>query len=114
MRLRCRRHFREVFATRCRVADQNLVMYLSYNGLGVTRLGLGVGKMMGRAVARNRAKRLIREAFRQLQMGTAEPGFDLVCMPRSGQRHTLSDYKTSLGNLLARGVKELQKRGLKD
>ncbi len=108
MRLKRREDFRKVFAARCLTMDDVIVMYLSHNGLDVTRLGLGVGRKLGKAVVRNRIKRLIREAFRQLQMGTVTPGYDLICVPRSGQIRTLSDYETSLKNLFTRGIKKLE------
>ena len=47
-----------------------------------TRLGLVVSKRVGNAVRRNRAKRLIREAFRR-SLGLNHPGIDLIVIARS-------------------------------
>jgi ribonuclease P protein component len=49
------------------------------------RLGLVVSRKAGNAVARNRIKRLCREAFRRAP-GNAPPGLDVVLIPRQGAR----------------------------
>lgn len=45
------------------------------NGLGISRYGFIVGKRVGKAVVRNRIKRLLREISRQTQI---KPGWDIV------------------------------------
>jgi ribonuclease P protein component len=53
------------------------------NDLGYDRLGLAASRRVGGAVARNRAKRLLREAFRRHKRALAGPrGEDLVALPR--------------------------------
>ncbi|MFQ6058476.1 MAG: ribonuclease P protein component, partial [Anaerolineae bacterium] len=46
-----------------------------------SRFGFAVGKRVGKAVARNRAKRLLREATR-LRQARIVPGWDLVFIAR--------------------------------
>lgn len=110
MRVKRRRDFKRAFGTRCVVSDGNLVIYLCRNGLDVTRLGLAVGRKLGQAVTRNRIKRLLREAFRRRSIGLATPGLDLICRPKSGQIRTLAEYEDSLQDLVAQGVRKLQRR----
>jgi ribonuclease P protein component len=54
------------------------------NGLAVMRLAVAAPRSLGRAVARNRSRRRLREAFRlgvgDLQRG---PGYDVVIVARS-------------------------------
>ena len=58
------------------------LLYVRPNKLPYNRLGITAGKKIGNAVKRNRAKRIIREAYR-----AAEPqlpiGIDLVVVARS-------------------------------
>ena len=58
-----------------------LVLYVAPNDLGVTRVGISTSKRVGKAVVRNRVKRLIREAVRGLLPRVA-PGRDLVFVAR--------------------------------
>ena len=49
------------------------------NGTTSGRLGIAATRKLGGAVARNKAKRLIREVFRRNKLA---PGFDIVIVPR--------------------------------
>ncbi len=51
------------------------------NGLNTTRVGITASRRLGRAVTRNRAKRLLREAARHLHPGL-QPGWDLLLVAR--------------------------------
>src|SRR5512137_74132 len=57
-RLRRAADFRRVFRTGDRLGGALFNLVASYNALGRTRVGLAVGRKIGTAVARNRAKRL--------------------------------------------------------
>lgn len=48
-----------------KVVTPYFVFYLTDNNTGVNKLGITVSKAIGKAHCRNRAKRLIREAYRQ-------------------------------------------------
>jgi ribonuclease P protein component len=58
------REFRKLFKSGKSRVTHAFVCYCAPNGLEVNRLGLVASKKVGNAVARNRAKRVIREAFR--------------------------------------------------
>jgi ribonuclease P protein component len=58
-----------------------LILAAAPNGGETTRVGLTVGKKIGSAVARNRVKRLLREAARA-RLVRIRPGYDVVLIGR--------------------------------
>lgn len=64
-RIRRRSEFAALFESGKRIHSEYLTVILSRNTSGIRRLGLVVGKRVGKtAVRRNRMKRLLREFFR--------------------------------------------------
>jgi len=78
-RLRGNRQFKAVIAGGVRVSDDLLSVCVAENNFRYCRLGVSVGKSCGKAVFRNRLKRVLREAFRQNQ-DRIPGGFDYVIM----------------------------------
>ncbi len=58
-----------------------MTLSLAPNGLGHNRYGFITGKSLGKAVIRNRARRLLREAIRQMHP-SLHPGYDVVFIAR--------------------------------
>ena len=78
-RLRRRPEFLAVQRRGARSRGRYLTLLGLPNGLDVTRLGVVASRRLGKAVRRNRSKRLARELFR---LNKRRSGFDLVVLPR--------------------------------
>ncbi len=66
-----------------------LVTYVMKNRAGFCRVGITTSKKIGNAVQRNRARRVIREAYRQL-LPQIQGGYDLVFVARTRTVHQTS------------------------
>jgi|YNPBryunderm2012_1023409.scaffolds.fasta_scaffold00474_9 ribonuclease P protein component len=108
-RLRGQKDFDQVFAQKCRAADEWIAVYGWANELGHPRLGICASSRVGSAVKRNRWKRMIREAFR-LSKAELPPGLDLVVIPQSFVCPPLQTLQASLWRLSRRLKEKVQKQ----
>lgn len=78
----CKNHeFRRVYARGKSYVTPLVVVYALKNRGRQVRVGITTSKKVGNAVARNRSRRVIREAYRQLAPRAAG-GWDLVLVAR--------------------------------
>ena len=82
VRLRHRQDFLRAQAQGKRLHTRHFGVVLAPMAEDRPRLGLVVTRRLGKAVQRNRVKRLLREFFRRHQTGL--PAFDLVIMAKKG------------------------------
>ncbi|HOG29087.1 MAG TPA: ribonuclease P protein component [Vicinamibacterales bacterium] len=77
--IRKRAEFAAIYDRGRRVPGRLMTLFLLENGLEWPRLGIAATKKFGCAAQRNRAKRLVREAFRRHKPSR---GLDIVVVPR--------------------------------
>jgi len=97
LRLKKRREYALVYRQGTAWVGGLVVMKATRNGLGSTRYGFSVTKKLGKAVQRNRVKRLLREV---VGLRSVRPGWDIVFIPRSAavsaDYHQLEEAITTL------------------
>ena len=94
--------FQEILRTGRSFANRELVIYFKRKSTDQDhfRIGISVGKKIGNAVTRNRIKRIIREAFIQLEKDIV-PNVDIIIIARKPTVHMNStQVKRSISHLL--------------
>ena len=92
------------------VHDRLLRIVALPNALPRARLAVGVSKRHGKAVRRNRVKRLCREAFR-LSRDQVPAGWDYVLIPKAGRELTLGELRKSIVALAHRVARAERPKG---
>jgi ribonuclease P protein component len=103
-RIRRRAEYQRVYERGVKVHGKYLTLFTLANNLAVGRLGIAATKKLGGAVARNKAKRLIREVFRHNKLA---PGFDVVIVPK---RELLEASHTALETEFRRTLERCLRR----
>jgi ribonuclease P protein component len=101
-RITAQSHFDRVYRQGRKLVAPGLVAWVLPSETGRCRVGLSVSRKVGGAIQRNRVKRVLREAFRQLDV-PPDPPLDLVLVARPGRApQTLADARAALAHLLRR------------
>lgn len=91
-------------------ANRLLVVKAMPNGREISRYGLSVSKRVGKAVVRNRVRRVLREVLR---LQPLRPGWDIILIARApAARAGYAVLREAAGNLLGRaGIIAEQREG---
>jgi len=105
-RVRRSRDFDRVFAEGARRRGRLLTVRCAPNGLPHARLGVAMGRGWRKAVARNRARRVVREAFRT-RKHDIPTGIDVVVVPRPAWGEpSVHDVADELVRLVREAIEE--------
>lgn len=75
------REFRRAYSRGRSYVSPDLVTYIVKNNTNNLRIGITTGKKIGKAVERNRSRRIIRAAFAQVK-DSLRSGYDIVFVAR--------------------------------
>ncbi|MEE1352267.1 MAG: ribonuclease P protein component [Acutalibacteraceae bacterium] len=97
--------FRRLYRRGSSYANPALVIYFLKNRAGICRIGITSSKRIGNAVQRNKSRRLIRAAFREVYSEYEEylQGYDFIFVARVRTRYKKS---TELAEIMLRQLKK--------
>jgi ribonuclease P protein component len=100
VRLRKRYQYQRMTKPDTRYVGRWIILDVKANSFSFTRLGITVSRRYGKAVQRNRFKRIVRETFRMNQ-AQLHPGLDINIKPRSAAlKATPENIQTDLLHFL--------------
>lgn len=100
--LRKRRDFELVFRHGVIAGSKYLVLYAKPNELSFNRLGLSVSKKIGKAVTRNRIKRLLKEAMRRALEDVSQDYDFVIVAKKPSLEVELDDFIRHIKRFLTR------------
>lgn len=106
-RVRKRRDFEKAYEEGEKVLMPEFALFARPNGLQHSRLGITTTRKLGKAVKRNRARRLVREAYRT-HRDRLPRGLDLVFVVRAP---LLRRTPAELGPIIVRAADMLERGG---
>ena len=80
-RIRKKAEFEKIFRSANRVNKRNLRIYYAFNEKRISRFAVVTGRKLGKAVLRNRLKRIIREIYRKNKRIFGN-GIDWIFVPK--------------------------------
>ena len=101
--IKLNKDFKRLYYRGKSVVRGNLVVYALKNRASSNRLGITCGKTIGKAVRRNRVKRLLKEGYRLMEDRILN-GYDIVLVARaravtSKQKHIIKDLELAFLSL---------------
>jgi len=108
-KVRSNREYRTIYDKGRSKANRNLVVFYKANGLNYSKIGFTATKKLGKAVTRNRVRRLMKESYRQINTDI-KPGYDIIILARvSATEIDFKAMKSAVGHVLK--IANLRKEG---
>lgn len=104
--LRGQLNFDKVYKRGKSIADRHVILFRRKNGRDENRIAFLASKKVGNAVQRNRARRLMKEAYRNIE-NFPFSGEDIIFIARKGiDKVKMKDVKRSMEMAIKRGQKK--------
>ena len=101
--LRSKKDFTEIYNKGKSLGDRYVVVFHRENHLDYTRTAFLASKKVGKSVQRNKARRLMKESYRELK-DEVKPGRDIIIIARNTiNQAEYRQVKKSLRSALTRG-----------
>ena len=100
LKIKKQEDFQKIFSKGKRLFSHNLTIL--YTPSKYTRMGISVGKKHGKAVQRNRLKRLLREAFR-LSTDSLKGTYSFILFPKPKNEYSFLEFKKSIKQMFEKG-----------
>ena len=97
------KNFKYIYNRGKNVVSPILVTYIVKNKLGINRIGITTSKKIGNAVERNRARRIIKVAYRNC-CTQRKTGYDLVFVARN---KTVKSNSNQIYNVMKQHLSQL-------
>ena len=85
------RDYKKIYSRGKSIVTPCVVIYISKSRINQTRLGITTSKKVGNAVLRNRARRVLREAMREI-IESLPKNYDIILVARGKTPHCKSNY----------------------
>ena len=105
-RLRLKRDFKRVFTEGRSVSNEYVRLVYKENGLGHPRIAVVVRKKIGKAVYRNRLRRLVKEFYRLNK--EKFPNYDVVVLFREKSKNLKGAKLDDIGEILTELLEKLK------
>lgn len=83
-RLRSPKDYRYIRKMGCKLNTPHFLIYVNFNTLEYSRLGVTVSRRVGNAVTRNKLKRYIKEYFRLNRLSIGKNDFSVIAKSNAG------------------------------
>lgn len=97
--LKKEKEFKKLYTKGKSIANRQIISIVLKNNLNINRLGIVISKKIGKAVKRNRIRRIFRQCYIDIE-DRLKLGYDIILIPRAEVEYDYKKTKLSLVHIL--------------